>query len=43
MLSARREVASDAIETVLDTRGLAEAVEHRSELRALLADITSLP
>ena len=43
VLSARREVASDAMETVLDTRGLAEAVEHRSELRAMLADIASLP
>ena len=31
------------METVLDTRGLAEAVEHRSELRAMLADIASLP
>ncbi len=43
VLSARREVASDAMELVLDTHGLAEAVERRSELRAMLADIARLP
>src|SRR4051794_19485678 len=43
VLGARREVASDAIDAVVDTEGLAEAVERRSELRALLADIACLP
>ncbi|MDA0166518.1 sigma-70 family RNA polymerase sigma factor, partial [Solirubrobacter ginsenosidimutans] len=43
VLAARREVSSDALEAVLDTEGLAEAVERRSELRALLADIACLP
>jgi RNA polymerase sigma factor (sigma-70 family) len=43
VLGARREVSSDALEMVVDVEGLAEAVERRSELRALLADIACLP
>ncbi len=43
VLSRRREAPGEALHALPDLDGLAECVERRSELRALLADLALLP